>query len=44
MFNGYEHLIGGFCGGVASTAICHPLDLLRIRYSGTFKLMLNFLF
>ncbi|VDM61279.1 unnamed protein product [Angiostrongylus costaricensis] len=30
----YEHLIGGFAGGVASTAVCHPMDLLRIRYSG----------
>lgn len=31
----YEHLIGGFAGGVASTAVCHPMDLLKIRYSGT---------
>ncbi|KIH59815.1 hypothetical protein ANCDUO_09943 [Ancylostoma duodenale] len=30
----YEHLIGGFAGGVASTAVCHPMDLLKIRYSG----------
>ncbi|KAE9416254.1 hypothetical protein Angca_003572, partial [Angiostrongylus cantonensis] len=29
----YEQLIGGFAGGVASTAVCHPMDLLRIRYS-----------
>uniref|UniRef100_A0A915PL36 Mitochondrial carrier protein n=1 Tax=Setaria digitata TaxID=48799 RepID=A0A915PL36_9BILA len=29
----YEHLIGGFFGGVTSTIACHPLDLLRIRYS-----------
>ncbi|EYC11383.1 hypothetical protein Y032_0050g1889 [Ancylostoma ceylanicum] len=29
----YEHLIGGFAGGVASTAVCHPMDLLKIRYS-----------
>ncbi|CAG9539812.1 unnamed protein product [Cercopithifilaria johnstoni] len=29
----YEHLIGGFTGGITSTIACHPLDLLRIRYS-----------
>ncbi|VDN27438.1 unnamed protein product, partial [Gongylonema pulchrum] len=29
----YEHLIGGVLGGVTSTVACHPLDLLRIRYS-----------
>uniref|UniRef100_A0A914R7J9 Uncharacterized protein n=1 Tax=Parascaris equorum TaxID=6256 RepID=A0A914R7J9_PAREQ len=29
-----EHLVGGFAGGVVSTLVCHPLDLLRIRYSG----------
>ncbi|VDK56114.1 unnamed protein product [Anisakis simplex] len=28
-----EHLVGGFAGGVVSTLTCHPLDLLRIRYS-----------
>ncbi len=30
-----EHLAGGLAGGVASTIVCHPLDLLKIRYSGT---------
>lgn len=34
MFTGYEHLIGGICGGISSTLICHPFDLLKIRYSG----------
>uniref|UniRef100_A0A7I4YR34 Mitochondrial folate transporter/carrier n=1 Tax=Haemonchus contortus TaxID=6289 RepID=A0A7I4YR34_HAECO len=29
----YDHLIGGFAGGVVSTAVCHPMDLLKIRYS-----------
>ncbi|VDM65495.1 unnamed protein product [Strongylus vulgaris] len=29
----YEHLVGGFAGGIASTAVCHPMDLLKIRYS-----------
>lgn len=33
MFTGYEHLIGGICGGISSTLICHPFDLLKIRYS-----------
>uniref|UniRef100_A0A914C3P2 Mitochondrial folate transporter/carrier n=1 Tax=Acrobeloides nanus TaxID=290746 RepID=A0A914C3P2_9BILA len=33
MFSGYEHLIGGLAGGFASTVVCHPFDLLRIRYS-----------
>lgn len=34
MFSGYEHLIGGMSGGLASTLVCHPFDLLRVRYSG----------
>ncbi|CAO4364369.1 unnamed protein product [Caenorhabditis nigoni] len=29
----YEHLIGGFCGGVTSTVVCHPFDLLKVRFS-----------
>lgn len=29
----YDHLIGGFCGGVTSTVVCHPFDLLKIRFS-----------
>uniref|UniRef100_A0AC34QNR2 Mitochondrial carrier protein n=1 Tax=Panagrolaimus sp. JU765 TaxID=591449 RepID=A0AC34QNR2_9BILA len=29
----YAHLIGGLSGGFASTVVCHPLDLLKIRYS-----------
>jgi len=29
----WEHLVGGLAGGVASTIVCHPLDLLKIRYS-----------
>lgn len=43
MFFGYEHLIGGFCGGVASTICCHPFDLLRVRFSGKFIFNLIFL-
>jgi solute carrier family 25 folate transporter 32 len=34
MLADYSHLIGGMSGGIASTLICHPLDLLRIRYAG----------
>uniref|UniRef100_A0AC34FUU0 Mitochondrial folate transporter/carrier n=1 Tax=Panagrolaimus sp. ES5 TaxID=591445 RepID=A0AC34FUU0_9BILA len=29
----YKQLIAGFSGGFAATIVCHPLDLLRIRYS-----------
>jgi len=29
-----EHLVAGFSGGVASTLILHPLDLLKIRFAG----------
>ncbi|XP_026821863.1 mitochondrial folate transporter/carrier isoform X1 [Rhopalosiphum maidis] len=28
-----EHLVAGFSGGVASTLILHPLDLLKIRFA-----------
>uniref|UniRef100_A0AC35UCX3 Mitochondrial carrier protein n=1 Tax=Rhabditophanes sp. KR3021 TaxID=114890 RepID=A0AC35UCX3_9BILA len=30
---GYENLIAGFTGGFAATLACHPIDLLRIRFS-----------
>ncbi|CAJ0954970.1 unnamed protein product, partial [Mesorhabditis belari] len=33
ILQGYEHAVGGFSGGVFSTLICHPMDLLKIRYS-----------
>jgi len=29
----YEHLIAGVSGGVASTLILHPLDLIKIRFA-----------
>jgi len=29
----YEHLLAGMCGGVVSTLILHPLDLLKIRFA-----------
>jgi hypothetical protein len=34
MLQGYEHLVGGLVGGAASTVVCHPFDLLKIRFSG----------
>ena len=30
----YEHLVAGISGGVASTLILHPLDLIKIRFAG----------
>lgn len=36
MATNFEHFIGGFAGGIASTLVCHPLDLLKIRFSGSF--------
>lgn len=30
----YEHLIAGISGGVTSTLILHPLDLIKIRFAG----------
>ena len=33
----YEHLVAGMSGGVASTLILHPLDLIKIRFAGKFR-------
>jgi hypothetical protein len=30
----FEHLLAGVCGGVASTVVLHPLDLLKVRLAG----------
>lgn len=30
----YEHLIAGITGGVTSTLLLHPLDLIKIRFAG----------
>lgn len=30
----YEHLIAGLSGGVVSTLMLHPLDLIKIRFAG----------
>ena len=37
----YEHLVAGVSGGVTSTLILHPLDLIKIRFAGMYKLQLN---
>ena len=28
----WQHLIAGTCGGLASTVVLHPADLIRVRY------------
>lgn len=35
----YEHLLAGISGGVTSTLILHPLDLLKIRFAGMWKFL-----
>lgn len=30
----YEHLLAGVSGGVVSTVVLHPLDLLKVRFAG----------
>lgn len=30
----YEHLVAGVSGGVVSTLLLHPLDLIKIRFAG----------
>lgn len=32
----YEHLVAGISGGVVSTLVLHPLDLVKIRLAGNF--------
>jgi solute carrier family 25 folate transporter 32 len=29
----YEHMVAGVSGGVASTLVLHPLDLLKVRFA-----------
>jgi len=33
----YEHFVAGISGGVVSTLLLHPLDLLKIRFAGEWK-------
>lgn len=30
----YEHLIAGVSGGVTSSVVLHPLDLIKVRFAG----------
>ena len=34
-----EHLFAGISGGVVSTLILHPLDLLKIRFAGEWNIL-----
>lgn len=36
----YEHLLAGVAGGTLSSLALHPLDMIRIRFSGTVLLLL----
>lgn len=38
----YEHMIAGISGGVTSTLLLHPLDLIKIRFAGELKNLLCF--
>jgi len=30
----YEHLVAGLTGGVVSTLVTHPFDLIKLRFAG----------
>ena len=30
----WEHMVAGVSGGVLSTLVLHPLDLIKIRFQG----------
>ena len=38
----YEHMLAGVTGGVTSTLVLHPLDLLKVRFAGQFGYNLNY--
>ena len=38
----YEHLLAGVSGGVVSTLVLHPLDLLKVRFAGEISNFLEF--
>lgn len=40
----YEHMVAGISGGVTSTLILHPLDLIKIRFAGKLQIPTFFLF
>ncbi|KAI6183137.1 hypothetical protein M3Y97_00456200 [Aphelenchoides bicaudatus] len=33
MLPNYSHLLGGVCGGLTSTILCHPMEFLRVRFA-----------
>jgi len=38
----FENMIAGISGGTISTLVLHPLDLLKIRFAGTFSRTFTF--
>ncbi len=30
----YQHLVAGLSGGVVSTLVTHPFDLIKLRFAG----------
>lgn len=38
----YEHMVAGISGGVTSTLILHPLDLIKIRFAGKYATVEHF--
>lgn len=34
----WEHMLAGVTGGVVSTVVLHPLDLIKIRFQGLYVL------
>ena len=38
----YEHMLAGVSGGVASTLVLHPLDLLKVRLAGNVNTVRHF--
>lgn len=37
----YEHLVAGVTGGVTSTLLLHPLDLIKIRFAGKIQFYIH---
>lgn len=37
----FEHMIAGVSGGVASTLVLHPLDLLKVRLAGILSFVMT---
>jgi Mitochondrial carrier protein len=39
----WQHLAAGVCGGVISTLMLHPLDLIKIRFQGKIDLIYSYI-